>query len=471
MSVQKIKNSFTSNRFKSGAYSSFITVIVVAIVILINLVVAKMDLSADLSEGSLFTVSKEAKQAIKDIENNITIYYMVEEGQEIDYIEKALEPFEAVSKKIKIVKKDPVLYPTFASAYTEETISMNDVIVVNEDTNAAKYISNTDLYVTGQDYTTGSYTYSLDVEGQITSAISHVTNGTQMKMYVMSGHQEIPLGASTKAMIEKLNIEVNDLTLSDGSIPKDCEILFINGPQGDLLEEEMVMIKEYLENGGKAIINTCYTGKKQPNMASLLEYYGVSIEKGVVYEAKQGYYYMRPTYLVPEVNADHEITKDIQIMIVPGAQGLHLSDEIRSTVSATSILDTTEDSYTKTDANAQTVEKEKGDEAGPFSVGVAITETLKDEETKLVVYTAPYAFDDQYTSLAQLGNGDVLSNTVSWMMDADTQAVSVPAKNLSYSTVTLSTGSMIGWAIVVIVLIPLGIFVTGFVVWMMRRKS
>ena len=58
-----IKKSFANRKFKSGAYSSFITVLVIAIVVVVNLVFGKLDLSTDLSSNSLFTLSKDTKKA------------------------------------------------------------------------------------------------------------------------------------------------------------------------------------------------------------------------------------------------------------------------------------------------------------------------------------------------------------------------------------------------------------------------
>lgn len=471
MSDKKIKRSFTNQSFKTGAYSSAVTVIVIAIIILINLVAVKMDLKTDISSGSLYSVSDEAKEILKKADANITIYYMVEDGKEDDYIQKALEPFERISDKIKVEKKNPVLYPTFSTAYTDETISQNDVIVVNEDSGRGKYISNQDLLVTGQDSYTGTYTYSLDVEGQVISAIQYITSEKLTKMYVLSGHDEVPLGSATRSMIEKMNVDIADVSLSDGEIPSDCEVLFINGPAGDLLAEEVEIIKKYLDDGGKAVINTMYSGSEQKNMAELLEYYGISLEPGYVYDATQGYYYTYPNYLVPEINQESELTTGIKGVIVPGAQGIHISKDIRGSVKVTSILDTTEESYAKADPNAKTMKKEEGDAEGPFSVAAAIEETVGDKETKIVLFTTPFTFQDDYTSLVQLGNGTLLTNSISWMADTQTEQVSISAKSLSESSVTLPGSSMVMWSVLVIVIIPLALLIGGFVVWMRRRKS
>ena len=44
------------------------------------------------------------------------------------------------------------------------------------------------------------------------------------------------------------------------------------------------------------------------------------------------------------------------------------------------------DVYKRQDLNSDTLEKEDGDEAGPFDLGVSITETLDDDKETQIVY-------------------------------------------------------------------------------------
>ena len=87
----RIRKSFSSRQFKSGAYSSVITVIVIALVVIVNLVFNKLDLSTDLTSDSLFTLTKESQKVLKDVKDDITIYYMVASGSEQDYIQRVIK--------------------------------------------------------------------------------------------------------------------------------------------------------------------------------------------------------------------------------------------------------------------------------------------------------------------------------------------------------------------------------------------
>ena len=241
-----IKKSFTNKKFKSGAYSSFITILVIAIVVVVNLVFGKLDLSSDLSSNSLFTLSKDTKKALKSAKNSVTLYYLVTDGKETEYIEKVLDQYPKASSKVKLKKIDPVVNPGFASKYLSESeagsVAQNDVIVVNDSTKNSSYVQSTDMYYSNTDYssyTQSSGEYYLDVEGKITSAIQKVLAEKKTKMYVLKGHDELEVGTTMSTSFSKMNIDTDELTLySEDKVPSDCDILLINGATKDISKEE-----------------------------------------------------------------------------------------------------------------------------------------------------------------------------------------------------------------------------------------
>lgn len=471
----KIKESFKNQQFKSGAYSSFLTILVIAIVVVINLVFSKLDLSTDLSSGSLFTLSDTTKKVMKQIDQDVTIYYMVKEGSEEDYINNALKQYNKVSDHVKVKKVDPVVNPAFASKQgIDDEISSNDVIVVNNKTKAAKYLSNTELYVTDTDYTTGSSSYSLDVEGQVTAAIQNVVATSKTKMYTLTKHSEEELGDSLTSALDKMNVEKEDLELAtQEAVPDDCDILYINGPTTDITTEEKDMILAYLKNGGSAMINVGYTTEKMPNLEEVLNYYGVKVTSGIICEGT-GNYATYPNYVVPTVSSESELLADLSgYVIFPDAAGLSKvsSDSLRSTVTVTDLLDTSDSSYVKVDPSSGSASKEDGDIDGPFSVGYSVTEKVDDKETNLIVFASSGAFSETFTQTTQIDNANVYKKAVSSLSKSDVKEVSIDKKSLSYSYVSLTSGTQLLWAAIMIIIIPGGLLLTGFIIWFIRRRK
>ena len=138
-----------------------------------------------------------------------------------------------------------------------------------------------------------------------------------------------------------------------------------------------------------------------------------------------------------------------------------------------SILTTSDQAYSKTDLNSNTIEKEDGDVEGPFDLGVSITESLDDDkETQIVYYSTSNLMDSQTNQMVSGGNEKLIMESLKWMTDTEESAsVSIPSKSLEVSYLTITDYDAAFWKICTIALIP-GIFlVIGFVVWIKRRKA
>ncbi len=465
----RIKRSFTSRQFKSGAYSSVITVIVIALVVVVNMVFNKLDLSTDLTSDSLFTLTKDSQKVLKDVKDDITIYYMVTKGEEQDYIKRVIKQYNKVSDHIKVVTKDPVVYPNFSRKYVDDAVSDNDVIVVDETTGAAKYVSSDEMLYSDQYsyYTSGSSEQYLDVEGQITSAIQNVLSTDKKKIYVVTGHDEQSISDSLSKTLEKMNVDVQDISLvTQKKVPDDCSLLIEYGPQSDLRDSEKTVIMDYLKKGGTAILMPGYVEKETPNIDEILDYYGMSIQKGVIYEGV-GHYENYLNWIVPTINTDADVMSkfdDKDYVVIGSSQSIkeQKSSSLRNSLKLTDILTTSKQSLLKKDPSSQNTDKEKGDLSGPFATGVYAEETVDDGTTKLTVIATNEVQDD------------LMQNVISGMLGDSkdgTTNTSIEAKSLSYSTITMSAGSAIVWSVVLVILVPLALLLTGFAIWFTRRRK
>lgn len=472
----KIKKSFTSKQFQSGAYSSVITVLVIAIVVVINMVFAKLDLSTDLSKGSLFTLSKDTKEILKENQKKITLNYMVSSGQEQDYIENVLEQYAKASKQIQVKKTDPVVNPAFASKYNiSDEIMSNDVIVVNEENDSAKYVSANEMLYSKSDYSSyysQSSSNYLDVEGQITSAIQNVLAENKTKMYVVSGHGEQEIATTLVSAYEKMNIETEDLALLTAKeIPSDCDILYFNGPVTDLSDNEKNIVLDYLKKGGDAIVNMSYSTqtKEQANFGEILEYYGMQSTQGLICETA-GHYSAYPNYIVPTLGSSELVSSMEGQIIVLNSIGLNRMKEIRSSLQLEELLSTSEESYLKLDPSSGTAEKESGDIDGPFTIGISAQEAVDDGETKLIVFSSADSFAERCVADSPLENGDLIKNAVGSMLDSEVQKVAIDPKSLDYSYISLPVMAQMLWFLVLLILLPMAVLIFGFVIWLTRRK-
>lgn len=477
---RKFKDTVNKKYLKNGSYSSVMIIVFVAIIIVINMIAGNLPskyTQLDISAEKLYTIGDETKAMLKDLDKDVTIYQIAQSGSEDETISNLLQRYADESEHITVEVKDPVVNPKFVSEYTTDNLSSNSLIVVCGDRN--KVINYNNIYQSELDYNTYNYnTTGFDGEGQITSAIAYVTSEDLPILYTLEGHGEQELDSTIKEDVEKANMDIQSLNLlTEGSVPDDASCLLINSPTSDFSDDEKDAIITYLENGGKAMIFSDYTGTEMKNFDAILENYGVKRAEGLVFEGDSQHYAMQmPYYLVPTVEST-DITSEVAssgyYILMPYAQGIQKTDDVRDTVNIESLLTTSDSAYSKTDMSSGTLEKEDGDVEGPFDLGVSITESVEDgKETHIIYFSTANLLQGEVNQMVSGGNEKLVMAAFSSLVDSETTTtVSIPAKSLEVSYLTLTAYDASFWKICVIGLIPGAFLVIGFMIWLKRRKA
>ena len=118
--------------FRGGGYSLVITAIMLALLIVVNIFASALPTSMtkyDISASKLYSITSNTKVVVNALEEDVTIYWIVQSGKEDEAIENLLSKYESLSDHIEIVKKNPDVFPTFAEQYTDETVSNNSLVV------------------------------------------------------------------------------------------------------------------------------------------------------------------------------------------------------------------------------------------------------------------------------------------------------------------------------------------------------
>ncbi len=476
--LSAVKGSFRTRTFRAGGYSLAAAAVVIAIAIALNLVVGALPsewTKLDLTSAGLYSLSSQTQQIVSALEKEVTVYWIAQSGTEDDTIGELLERYEDLSDNLKVERKDPVVYPSFAQQYTSETLYNNSLIVTCGD--RSRYISYYDIYVTDyySYYTTGTSSTQLDGESQLTSAIDYVTNDDLPVVYTLTGHGESALPDTLSSGAEEENLLLEELSLlTEESVPEDADALILYAPQSDISADEAEMLLAYLQGGGKLLLVTDYTETAMPNLAGVMEYYGTSLAEGIVLEGDSSRH-MRGSnyYLLPSISS-HDITQPLAdggyYVLMPVAQGIRISEELRDGLSVTSLLTTTSSSYAKADGyNMTTYDKEEGDAEGPFALGVAISEETDTGSTGIVWLTTSYMFDQETDLMVSGANTDLFLNALDWMCQRES-AISIRAKDLSAEYLTVSSADANTWSLILVVTLPAAFLIAGAYVTITRRK-
>lgn len=475
---KKIKESFTNKAFRVGGYSTLVSIIVIAIAVAVVLIVDKLPSTytkLDISNSKMFTLSQQTKDIVKSLDQEVDIYYICEAGQEDSYVEALLDRYVAMNDNIKVIKKDPVVYPSFASKYTSDTLSNNSLIVVCGD--RSRVVGYNDIFVTDYSnyYTTGKTSTSFDGESQLTSAIGYVTSEDLPKVYTLTGHGEKSLSSSFSNAISKENIDLEELSLvSQEKVPEDAQCLIIISPASDISSDEKDMILSYLKGGGSLLLFTDYneTEVNMVNLEGLMSDYGVQKIDGVVLEGDTDYCYRAANWLLPEIES-HTITSPLvsgnRYVLMPQAQGIEELDSHRDTITITELLTTSDAAYSKVNISTEGYnEKESGDAEGPFSLGVAIKETSDDAETNIVWYSSSYLLDDSANEVVSGGNQDLVLNTLGYLTDKE-DSISIHSKSLSFDSLIITSAQASRMKVLLIVVVPVVFLGVGAYVCIRRK--
>ena len=461
------------NAMRGGAYSVVITAVVLAILVAVNVFFSALPASSteyDISASKLYSVTSNTRSVVSALTEDVTIYWIVQAGEEDAVIEKLLDRYESLSDHITVEKRNPDVYPTFAEQYTDGTVYNNSLVVECGD--RSRYISNTDIYLTDASLYSYSYSTSFDGEGAITSAIDYVTNPDQPVVYALTGHGEEDLPATFADSLEKENITVEELSLlNTDEIPEDAACLIVYAPQSDISEAERILLEDYVAGGGKLLVMAGPVEDADlTNFYALLEPYGITAAEGIVVEGDREHYaFSTPAILMPDL-ADSDITTPLAeegyYVILPLAVGLEMGENTTG-ATVTSLLTTSDAAFSKPDGYDMTsYEKEDGDLDGPFALAV---DAAYSNGGELIWVSSSAYLDDMYNAYSSGANVNFTMNALSQLI-GESEAMSIRAKSLNYNYLTISDSVSGLLQVLMIGVIPLTFLGAGITVVVRRRR-
>lgn len=475
---ERFRSLTRSRAFRGGAYAAAVCLVCTAMAVAVNAFAAALPTSwtrIDISTNSVFSLSDESRTLCESLDEDITLYYLAGAGEEDLAVYELLQKYAELSPHLTLVEKDPVLYPTFASAYDAADASLGSVIVGGGDKHSV--VDAEDFYEQEFDYTDYSYSTTFSGESALTTAIAYVASDETAVLYELTGHGESSPTASTfTSGLTRQNVSMQTLSLlTSDAVPSDAAAVMIVSPAKDLSDDELAALRDYLAGGGKLIVLTdygVYSAAEMPNLTQLLSEYGMSAEDGIVVESDDDYALSGyPYYLLPEIN-EHEITEPMLegnlYALAPLAHPIRSAEDVPESLTLTPLLETTADAYCKADAyNATTLDKADGDSEGVFSVA---TLAENSEDGSAVLWLSTSAFLDEGTDTIVSGtDSDFMLNAVSYLTGNEA-GISIHAKSIDSETLLFDASAARSVTILFLFVLPGGALVAGLVIWLRRRR-
>lgn len=458
--------------FEGGAYSLTLTAVVLAILVVTNIFASVLPpamTKLDISASKLYSITSNTKTVVNALDRDVTIYWIVQADKENTILENLLSKYDSLSEHIKVEKKNPDAFPTFAEKYTKEKVKNNSLVVECGD--RSRYISFDDIYISNVNYNTYTETHSFDGEGAITSAIDYVVSEKLPKIYMLEGHGEKELPTFFVSQMEKDNVERKSISLiNQDGVPSDADCVLIYAPSTDISQKEKEMLSKYLSGGGKLMVmaGPVKTGILK-NLYGLLETYGVSAAEGLVVEGDRDHYaFQMPYIMLPDMSKSaitDPLLNEKYRVIVPLALGLKINGAESGAVTA--LLNSSEQAFSKKDGyDISNYEKEKGDQDGPFVFAVSI-EAMGGG--KVIWLSSSNFLDEQINAYSSGANLNFTMNAIASLL-GEREAVAIRSKSLNYNYLTINETTASMMKTVMIGLLPLLFVVTGIFTVVERSK-
>lgn len=429
----------------------------------------------DFTAEQLLTLSEKTKESVSKIKNPTDIYYMGVRSRANATYQEFLNAYKDLNSNITIHYKDVESDNAFRQQYLSDVSTVNEssiLVVCGE-----KYIYlDSDNYITTTQTSAYSYEHLLEMEEQLTRAVFYVNTEETEKIYVISGHGEEVLNSNFRNLMLLNNYELKELELPTAlatiaeTIPENCKALFINAPQVDFSEEEIAVLEEYLQDGGKLFVTLDPLNEDLEAFFAFLKEYGLDVQPGVVIEQDEDrYVYDTPYYLVPKIE-DTEFTKEILdknlIILTMTSKGILKNGE-KNGYTCTDILTTGAKAYSKVDGFDDLTTKTDTDISGPFSVATC---SDNPDEGSLFLISSNIFFNEEADAESGGANRKLFIEIMKQLTDSQ-NSIWIDGKNVGSQMALYPSGVQSKLKFLMVIVIPVLVLLAGLAAVVFRHKN
>ena len=315
-------------------------------------------------------------------------------------------------------------------------------------------------------------------EEDVTNALMKIVKGETKTIYFVQGHGEKKIDdndrngySNAKGALEKENYVVKTVNLVEqGKVPDDASLLVMAGPTTEPFPNEMEQIDSFLNKGGSALI--LLDPPPAPSLGEFMKKWDINVGNNFVVDASGvgRLFGAGPTIPLVTNYSRHKITENFKVMtFFPFVRSVTPVNPPVNGINPETLLSSNERSWGETNLKSnEAAFDEKTDLKGPVSLATVATKDLgENKKARLIVYgTSNFAANSAF---GLQGNGNLFLNTVSWLAQ-DENFISIRPKNPEDRrlTMTEAQGRLVSY--VMLLLLPVGVLVTGISVWAKRRR-
>ena len=497
---RQVRRAFGRRQTRYGALAGTSILLVAAIVVGLNYVLARQNLRWDLTAGQQYSLSDQTRRVLDALAAPVRILVFAREPDFPRYRDR-LDEYAYRSGRVTVEYIDADGQPMLARQYEVQTYG---TIVFEYEGRVERVES--------------------DAEQDLTNALIRVVEGAEQTVYFLEGHGEKAHAdtgrdgyGTVSAALALDNFGVESLVLAQaGAVPDDATVVVAAGPQTDLLPGETDALGAWLDRGGKLLLllDPPVTGDEPApeGLLGLVREWGVELGADVVVDASGVGQLFGADASVPVAASYpfHPITERFNLLTAyPLARSVSAVSGGPDGRIAQPFIETGPQSWQEADIDSLAtgqveLDEEAGDRPGPVTIGMAVSapapvpddagdggngeESGGDDgagaddeadggpepgggddpapETRLAVIG-----DSDFASNAVVGiqgNRDLFLNTVNWLARQE-GLISIRAREPEDRRLTLTAAAQRRVFWLSVLLLPAAILGVGVYTWLSRR--
>jgi len=467
------------------AYLLTYLVVIIAILGAANWLANRHNKSYDSTSNKRFSLSEQTTKVVKGLNRDVTITYF-DKTTEFGRARDLLDRYDNLSSKLHITYVDPDRKPqlakaagvrTYGTIFVDSGLRKEEAKSLTEEDVTGALIRSLKSGERGVCFVSGSGEHSLDDTGR--SGYSSVKEALEKSNYKTSTISLLQAGSGAAPTAVKLGQPTPPApNAAKPEVPSTCTVLVVAGPKYEYTQPEVDAIKNYVENGGRALFlidpplklgREDYSGS--PALASVIAEWGVTLNKDLALDTSGIGQIFGLGPEVPLVTAyeSQPIVRDLKEVATafPLARTLEVKSPAKGT--AEKLFSTSGNSYATTRLNSAEIRIDpKADKKGPLTLGAAGTYSTgdKSKEGRFVVVGSSNWITNNI--LRFNGNRDLFLNTMNWL-SSDEDLISIRPKEPDDRRLNITSRQMSVLFYSSMVFLPLIVVASGFAMWWRRR--
>ena len=295
MSIVNHKKLAAARKFKFGAISVALSIVVIAAVVVVNVLFSafayKNNWYVDLTESKLYELSDAGRELIDTVESDITIHFCAPfdklesnymTNMVLNLVKEISAEYDNISYDYIDINKNPSKLDKYKS--TEDTVFTTSTVIVENSNGAFRALNMVNMFY----YNDESYSDPWAFNGElrlITAMLQCVQLETPIAYFTNTHGETISQGLAQ--LLADAGFTVLPIDLSKEEIDESARIIVISGPKYDFegiseytngKKSEIEKIDDFLDSFGSLMVFMEPDAQELPELETFLSEWGIEFD-------------------------------------------------------------------------------------------------------------------------------------------------------------------------------------------------